>query len=126
MGLSTSPSEISAAELNSIYNRPPSSSMVILGGCMSFSGAPESQSPLAQAVSEATVRGGYPEEVLKTWLQDSTAVFFQKMAEGMTAGQANDYVWDVYRPKWLVERGISEDNKNVVHLEFFGDEDFSL
>jgi hypothetical protein len=92
--------DISATELNGWYTNPPPDALIILCGCSSFEGCPTTSSPLANAVDESYLAGGYTESVGILWAHDYMAMFFQKMSEGMTAEEANDFVWDTYRPIW--------------------------
>jgi hypothetical protein len=46
------------------------------------------------------------------------------MSEGMTAENANNYVWGTYRPNWLAAHGYP--TIGVIPLNGFGNKDFKL
>lgn len=121
IGLSTSPGYITASQLGSWYTNPPKKSFVILNGCQSFGGYPN-PSPLAKAVSKASLSGGFDQDVGVVWSQDYQSVLFTKMAEGMTAQQANDYVMNVYRPQWMNDHPGAD----AIQLDLFGNGGFTL
>jgi hypothetical protein len=122
--LSTSPGFIDAAQLGALYTNPPSKSLVILAGCKSFEGSPVYYSPLATAISKADAGMGFPGTVGTLWCNDYISELIKKMGEGMTAKEANNYVWDTYRYNWLAAHGYP--TIGVVPLNGFGDSDFKL
>jgi hypothetical protein len=123
IGTSTDPSTIYAAELR--YAKPSSKSMIILAGCDSFGGYPE-PSTLARAVRKADVRGGYEVSVYTAWNQDYMGKLFTLMAEGMTIGDANNYIWETYRYTWAAEKGIDPNDLYMAKLRLYGNEDFKI
>ena len=125
ISLSTSPESIDANQLGAWYSNPPSKSLVILAGCKSLEGSPSYYSPLAKAVSEADAGMGFPDNVGVLWCSDYLSEFFKKMSEGQTAKQANEYVWNSYRPTWIATHpGCSL--QLVIPMNGFGNGDFKL
>jgi len=125
ISLSTSPESIDANQLDAWYSDPPSKSLLILAGCKSLEGSPSDYSPLAKAISEADAGMGFPDSVGVLWCSDYLSEFFKKMSEGQTAKQANEYVWNSYRPTWIATHpGCSL--QLVIPMHGFGNEDFKL
>lgn len=123
IALSTSPGDISAAQIDSWYSNPPSNSLVILAGCEPLGGFP-SRSPLANAVREASTVMGFSDTVEMHWCNDYLSVLIKKMGEGMTVEDANNYVWGTYRPNWLAAYGYP--TRGIIPLNGFGNKDFKL
>jgi hypothetical protein len=122
--LSTSPGVVDATQLTAWYSNPTSKSLVILAGCESFEGAPTFYSPLATAISKADVGMGFSAEVGTLWCSDYVSELITKMSNGMTAQEANDYVWDTYRYEWLATHGYP--TTGVIPLREFGNGEFKL
>ena len=124
IALSTSPGVVDATQLATWYSNPPSKSLVILAGCESFEGSPTYYSPLATAISKADAGMGFSAEVGTLWCNDYVSELITKMSGGMTAQEANDYVWDTYRYDWLAAHGYP--TIGVIPLNGFGNKGFKL
>jgi hypothetical protein len=124
IALSTSPGVVDATQLATWYSNPPSKSLVILAGCESFEGSPTYYSPLATAISKADAGMGFSADVGTIWCNDYVSELITKMSEGMTAENANNYVWGTYRPNWLAAHGYP--TIGVIPLNGFGNKDFKL
>jgi hypothetical protein len=124
-GASSFSSYISYDELK--YKKPPSKSLVILGGCESFmpnwDGTP---SDLEKAVSKANLRGGYATLVYTNWNEDYLGQIFVNMAKGMTFSQAESYAWNNYRLAWCSYYGVSPDDQYLARLLTYGNSNFAL
>jgi hypothetical protein len=89
IGLSTGSGYISADQLNYVKN-PSKDTLVILSGCESFAGIATS-SGLYDAVSDATLSGGFKSTVGTLWSSDYISYFIDALSQGKTAQDANIY-----------------------------------
>ena len=67
---------------------------------------------------------GFSAEVGTLWCNDYVSELITKMSGGMTAQEANDYVWDTYRYDWLAAHGYP--TIGVIPLNGFGNKGFKL
>jgi hypothetical protein len=122
IGLSSDPhGVIRASQLE--YTNPPTPSFVILAGCESFkTGKKEEDSALSTATISSDLRGGFSKSVNYIWPNIYISEFLAKMADGSTASEANDYVWNLASKKYLIFKIPGKAD----YLHLIGDTSFKL
>lgn len=108
--------------LDGYYINPPGKSFVLLSGCDSFNNYP---SPLALAISEAQLKGGFAEAVNVGWSHYLVTQLISLMADGMTAEEANKILSSEENMAKYIEEHKGVDPDSVIELILKG-KDFRL